>query len=91
MKINKYLKLSINWDGKEHELTLNASDFDHTVPRERFWVYFDIGNDHFWFEDTLDDCDCPIIELPGVWRAVDEGHDEYYTIESGLFSIIEVA
>lgn len=74
-KIKKYVEISFFWNGIYHRIILIRKDFNCQL--DRFYAYFDIGKEHFYFEDSLESKE-PVIEQPGVWHKVDEDHEDYY-------------
>ena len=72
-----------HWNGESHKINLNVDDFSNQT--DRFYAYFHIGNDYFYFEDDLEDGH-PVLNMPGVWYQPEneEEEDRYFWHPSDL-------
>lgn len=77
IKIEKSVTILFQWNGESHTVGLQAKDFSRQL--DRFYAYFRIGNDLFYFEDDLDG-GLPVLAMPGVWfsPAGDAPEEQYF-------------
>lgn len=88
ININKSVTIRFNWNGKSHQRTLLAKNF--ADQRDRFYAYFFIGKDHFYFEDDMERGQAQL-RIPGVWfEPKAEYHDEEYYWKPESLQVVKV-
>lgn len=89
--INKSITFLFQWKGENHKIHLKEKNFNYQG--DRFYAYFYIGKDYFYFEDDEEDKDQAALNMPGVWFQPELDEDGNETAEEEYFwdqSVLQV-